>query len=194
MDERESADRREVVRDLPKARSKPWMSSGPAMYREPAERLPFDLFSYAREAGYCLDEKRYLASITMASAAVELILNRDRRLRALPNYAQGRHAWENLNNTTLRIARDNGLPTDALLSAGEDLESKTPIAFVELRNKVAHGEIGHLVNTLSDYDPRAAELATEQDRKMRAFVSGWFNTAPDVHEGHIRGYRWPDLA
>jgi len=29
---------------------RPWMSSGPSMYRHPAERLPMDLFSYTREA------------------------------------------------------------------------------------------------------------------------------------------------
>lgn len=172
---------------------KPWMSSGRAMYREPAERLPMDVFSYTREAGHCLDEKRYLASIAMASTAVELVLNRDRRLRSLPEFGQGRHAWENLNNATLRLAREHGLPTHALLSEGDNLDGKEPIAFVELRNKVAHGEITHLVNTLSDYDPGAAKLAAEQEEKMRAFVSEWFNTAPDVQEAHIRDNRWPDL-
>ena len=46
---------------------KPWMSSGPSMYRHPAERLPMDLFSYTREAGHCLREGRFLACIAMAS-------------------------------------------------------------------------------------------------------------------------------
>lgn len=169
---------------------KPRMSSGRSLYRTHAERMPLDLFSYTREAGYCLDEHRFLAAITMASTAVELILNRDRRLRDLPDF-QGAYAWANLNNRTLRIARDNGLPTDALLSAGDDLDSDQPIAFVELRNKVAHGEITHLVSDLSDYDPDAARLAAEQDSKMRHFVSEWYNTAPDVQGGHIRKNRWP---
>jgi hypothetical protein len=62
---------------------KPWMSGGPSMYREPAERLPMDVFSYTREAGHCLQERRFLACVAMASTAVELILNRDRRLRVL---------------------------------------------------------------------------------------------------------------
>jgi hypothetical protein len=61
---------------------KSWMSSGPSMYRHPAERLPMDLFSYTREAGHSLRERRFLACIAMASTAVEIILNRDRRLRA----------------------------------------------------------------------------------------------------------------
>jgi hypothetical protein len=164
-----------------------WMSSGPSMYRHPAERLPMDLFSYTREAGHCLRERRCLACITMASTAVEIILNRDRRLRALPNYAPD--GWAYLNNRTLRTARENGLPTDKLLSPGDDLNERRPIAFVELRNKIAHGEITHLVTALSDYDPSVEQMAADQENKMRQFVSEWFNTAPDVQEGHIRRNR-----
>lgn len=160
------------------------------MYRTPTERMPMDLFSYTREAEHCLRERRFLASIAMASTAVELILNRDRRLRKIPDL-QGIYGWANLNNRTLRIARENGLPTDALISTGHDLDGDQPISFVELRNKVAHGEITHFVNTLSDYDPNAAQVPGEQESKMRHFVSEWFNTAPDVQEGHIRQNRWP---
>ncbi|MGH9732710.1 MAG: hypothetical protein ACRD4A_13525 [Candidatus Acidiferrales bacterium] len=170
---------------------KPWMSGGPSMYREPEERLPMDLFSYTREAGHCLRERRFLASIAMASTAVELILNRDRRLKALPDFKAG-DGWAYLNNRTLRIAREHGLPTDALISAGDDIATRKPIAFVELRNKVAHGEINHLVNTLSDYDSGAEQMAADQELKMRSFVSKWFNTAPDVQDGHIRNNLWPD--
>ena len=170
---------------------KPWMSSGPSMYREPAERMPMDLFSYTREAGHYLGERRFLAAIALSSTAVELILNRDRRMRALPEIAHAPHGWANLNNRNLRIAREKGLPTNALMSQVDDLDSDIPVAFVELRNKVAHGEIAHLVTTLSDYDPSAAGLAADQESKMRKFVSEWFNTAPDVQEGHIRENRWP---
>jgi hypothetical protein len=125
-----------------------------------------------------------------ASSAVEIILNRDGRLRALPNFKSS-DGWAYLNNRTLRLARDNGLPSNALLSPGDDLDSRRPIAFVETRNKIAHGEITHLVNGLSDYDPAAEHIATDQGFKMRKFVSEWFNTAPDVQEGHIRNNRWP---
>jgi hypothetical protein len=55
---------------------------------------------------------------------------------------------------------------------------------------VAHGEISNLVSDLSDYDPTAEQMAVDQESKMRSFVSEWFNTAPDVQEGHIRGNRW----
>lgn len=170
---------------------KPWMSSGPSMYRQPAERLPMDLFSYTREAGHCLRERRFLACIAMASTAVEIILNRDRRLKALPNY-NASDGWAYLNNRTLRLAREKGLPTDTLLSTGDDLNGRKPIAFVELRNKIAHGETAHLVTNLSDYDPSAEQMAADQETKMRSFVSEWFNTAPGVQEGYIRSNRWPD--
>ena len=171
---------------------KPWMSSGRSMYRHPAERMPMDLFSYTREAGSCLDEGRFLAAIMMASTAVELILNRDRRMRGLPDIAEAPHAWANLNNRNLRLAQEKCLPTDALMSEGDDLDSREPISFVEVRNKIAHGEIAQLVTALSDYCPSAARLAAQQEAKMRRFVSEWFNTAPDVQEGHIRQNRWPN--
>lgn len=172
---------------------RPWMSGGPSMLRRPAERLPMDLFSYIREAGHCLQERRFLASVAMASTAVELILNRDRRLRALPNF-KASDGWAYLNNRNLRIVREIGLPTDALLSPGDNLDTNKAIAFVEFRNKIAHGEIAHLVSDLSDYDPSAEQMAVDQESKMRSFVSQWFNTAPDVQEGHIRKNRWPDAA
>jgi hypothetical protein len=48
------------------------------------------------------------------------------------------------------------------------------------------------VNTLSGYDPGAKQLAAAQEVKMRKFVTEWFNTAPDVQQGHIKDHRWPD--
>lgn len=169
----------------------PQMSSAWGLFRSSAERYPIDVFSYTREATHCFHQRRFLACIAMASTAVEIILNRDRRLRALSNF-RSQDGWAYLNNRTLRIARENGLPSDKLLSAGDDLDSQQPIAFVEMRNKIAHGEIGHLVSDLSDYDAGAERIADEQGRKMRNFVSEWYNTAPDVQEGHIRNNRWPD--
>jgi hypothetical protein len=62
-----------------------------------------------------------------------------------------------------------GLPDYTLLSAGEDLSRSHPITFVELRNKVAHGEIGHLVRDLSDYDPDAARW--QQNRMIKCDTS-----------------------
>jgi len=170
---------------------KPWMSSGRGLFRGPAERYPIDLFSYTREALHCMQERRFLACIAMASTAVEIILNRDRRLKALLNFKSS-DGWAYLNNRSLRTARKNGLPAGALLSPGDDLDSRKPIAFVELRNKIAHGEIAHLVTGLSDYDPSAEQMAADQETKMRLFVSEWFNTAPDVQEGYIRNNHWSE--
>ena len=116
---------------------KPWTSGGPLMYREPAERLPMDVFSYTREAGHCLKERRFLACVAMASTAVELILNRDRRLRVLPNFGAS-DGCAYLNNRTLRIARENGLPTNELLSPGDDLDCNNPIAFMLSRQNRAN--------------------------------------------------------
>ena len=194
MEDSESNDFRESVNDAPVVSDerKPWMSSGRSMYRYPSERLPMDLFSYTRESIHCFDQARYLAAITMASSAVELILNRDGRLRYLREMRRSRDGWACLNNRNLRIARKYGLPTSRLLSDDDDVDGHKPIAFVELRNKVAHGEITHLVNTLSDYDPVARKLAAGQEMKMRNFVGEWFNTAPDVQEGRIKAHRWPD--
>jgi len=105
---------------------KPWMSSGRGLFRHCPDRYPIDVFSYTREATHCFDQRRFLACIAMASTAVEIILNRDRRLRALTNF-KSRDGWSYLNNRTLRIARDNGLPSNALLSPGDDLDCQRPI-------------------------------------------------------------------
>lgn len=166
------------------------MSSARGLYRSFPDRYPLDLFSYTREAAHCFVERRFLSCIAMASSAVEIILNRDSRLKALPNF-KGADGWAYLNNRTLRIAGDHGLPSHVLLSKGESLQSRKPIGFVEMRNKIAHGDIAHLVSDLSDYDPEAERIADEHEEKMRKFVSEWFNTAPDVQQGHIRNNRWP---
>jgi hypothetical protein len=137
MGDPESGDRREIVSNAPEVldECKPWMSSGRPMYRHPSERLPMDLFSYTREAIHCFDQGRYLAAITMASIAVELILNRDGGLRHLGEMRRSRDGWAYLNNGNLRIARESGLSINGLLSEGDDLDGHKPIAFVELRNK-----------------------------------------------------------
>ena|ERR1700730_7597642 len=65
---------------------KPQMSSNWGLGRSYPDKYPIDVFSYTREATHCFHERRFLACIAMASTAVEIILNRDRRLRALPNF------------------------------------------------------------------------------------------------------------
>jgi hypothetical protein len=124
---------------------RPKMSSARGLYRSYPDRYPIDVFSYTREAAHCFVEKRFLACIAMASSAVEIILNRDRRLKVLANF-RSKDGWAYLNNRTLRIARDYGLPSDTLLSAGDDLDSERPIAFVHIRNKIAHRDITYLIS------------------------------------------------
>lgn len=169
---------------------KPWMSSGPSGYRTHSERYPMDLFSYTREAAHCLQGRRFLAVIAMSSTAVELIINRDSRTRKLTSLKRIA-GWATLNNQNLKTVKKYGLPVDSLLDAGENPSNSKPIMFVALRNKVAHGEIEPFISDLSDYDPNAEKLATEHETKMRNFVSEWYNSAPDVQEGHIRKHRWP---
>ncbi len=78
-----------------------------------------------------------------------------------------------------------------LISAGEDIEARQPIRFVERRNKVAHGDIVEMIQSLSDYDPHAEDEAYDQLIKAENYCVEWFNSAPDVQEFHIESHRWP---
>ena len=156
-----------------------------------AERMPFDLFSYIREASRCFSVARYLAAIAMASCAVELVLNRDRRTREHGGIRRI-GGWATLNNPNLITAGNLGLPVQYLCSAGEQIQSTPPLLFVERRNKVAHGDVGHMLTDMSDYDAKAEEEALDQIQKAQRFNIEWFNTAPDVQERHIANHRWPD--
>jgi hypothetical protein len=158
-----------------------------------SERMPVDLFSYIREASRCFTIARYLAAIAMASCAIELVLNRDRRTRAHGGMRRvGGDAWATLNNQNLITADGLGLPVRCLCSAGEQIQPTPQLLFVERRNKVAHGDIMHMIATLSDYDAKAEDEALDQVLKAQRFVVEWFNTAPDVQERHIANHRWPD--
>jgi hypothetical protein len=161
------------------------------IYWTEAERMPNDLFSYIREASRCFSVARYLAAIAMACCAVELVLNRDRRIRG-----QGKirriGGWAALNNPNLIAAGSLGFPIQYLCSAGEQIQPTPPLLFVERRNKVAHGDVVHMLTDISDYDANAEQEALDQIQKAQRFVIEWFNTAPDVQERHIANHRWPD--
>jgi len=47
------------------------------------ERMPLDVFSYIREATRAFEFGCFLGSITLASCAVETILNKDSRMRSI---------------------------------------------------------------------------------------------------------------
>ena len=160
------------------------------IYWQPAWRMPIDLFSYFREALRCFAIAQFLGAITLSSCAVELILNRDQRVRSNTELRRI-GGWTTLNNHNLIIASSLGLPVSSLCSANESLQKEPPLVFVERRNKVAHGEVMPMLKTLSDYDPRAEEEALDQVIKSQNFVIEWFNTAPDVQKGLIVNHRWP---
>ncbi len=168
------------------------MSQHGVIYWVPSENMPLDLFSYIREAGSCFDVARFLATIVLASGVVEIILNRDSRTKAikLDRFGDG---WAKLNKQNLSVAGSAGLPVNVLLDSGESLLAQNPIRFIERRNKVAHGEILHLIRTLSDYDPVAENEASDQFMKAQRFLVEWFNTAADVQESRIRKHRWPEV-
>jgi hypothetical protein len=161
------------------------------VYWGPSVKMPMDLFSYIREAALCFTVARFLATIVLSSSAVELILNRDRRTQKHQELKRI-SGWATLNNQNLIVAREQGLPVEVLLSQDENLAHAQPIRFVERRNKVAHGEIAHMIRNLVDYDPAAEQEALDQLSKAERFVVDWFNTAPDVQDCSIQGHRWPD--
>ena len=150
------------------------------------ERMPTDLFSYIREASSCFSVARYLAAITMASCAVELVLNRDSRTRGHGGMRRI-GGWATLNNPNLITAGNLGLPVQHLCSTNEQMQPTPSLLFVERRNKVAHGDVSDLISDIS-----AEEEALDQIQKADRFLLEWFNTAQDVQERRIANHRWPE--
>jgi len=155
------------------------------IYWEPAGRMPIDLFSFIREASRCFTLAQYLSAISMSSCAVELILNRDRRMKSLKI-----KGWIKLNIKNLVSAEKLGLPVYSLFSVNESLKQRS-ILFIDRRNRVNHGEVLSMLTTLSDYDGTAEDEALDQITKAQKFVIEWFNASPDVQEGRIVNHRWP---
>jgi hypothetical protein len=149
------------------------------VYWNAANLVSMDMFSYLSEASLCYSVSMYLATIVLSSALPELVLNRDSRTKALPGLSRF-DDWAGLNNTNLRLAREVGLPTDRLLSFGEDLSSPEPVTFVKRRNKFAHGEIANFIVKISRYDPQLEREAIDQLKKAQLFYVDWFNTTPDI--------------
>lgn len=125
------------------------------VYWSLADSVPSDLFAYGREAMFCFVNRRYIASITMSSATVELILNRDRRMRT------GQPGWWPLSAKLLRRAEKMGLPVQYLLSPGETFKTDKSARFVVLRNQLAHGNIESVIEFkaggATDYNADAIE-------------------------------------
>ncbi len=159
------------------------------LYFTQATHMPSDVFAYGREAPNCFDQRRYLATIILATAEVEIILNKDSRMRRVDD------GWRTLNMKLLRDADAKGLPVHCLLAEGESLRAAS-IEFVDMRNRLAHGNldgiIGFEYNGTPDYSAEARATALTQMKKATAFVVEWYNTSPDVQERRIVHHRWPD--
>jgi hypothetical protein len=164
------------------------------IYWSPSGGMPLDLFSYVREGANAFVSGNFLGTMVLASAAVELVLNKDGRTRYESQLTR-MGGWATLNNRNLRVAGVLGLPVISLLSDDETIEQDLPIRFVDRRNKVAHGDVASIIQSLSaefvDYDPAAKAEAFDQLNKSQDFVLNWFNTSPDVRENRIRSHHWP---
>lgn len=156
----------------------------------PGSCIPSDVGAFGREAGNCYEDGRFLACILAASASVEIILNKDSRMHS------GRPGWRIMNAKLLRIAQKAGLPVDSLLDVGETLKTDGSLAFLRLRNGIAHGNVEGIIDISRegfalDYSQKARELALEHLNRADRFVLEWFNTAPDVQQYCIRNGCWP---
>ena len=150
------------------------------VYWVPAEAMPLDLFSYLRDASLCFSVSRFLAAISMSSGLAEIIINRDSRMANRPGVHRS-DGWASLSNRNLREAREAGLPVTELLDRGEDIANdQPPIRFVQLRHKVAHGDLRDFPEALSDYSPPYEDEARDQLNKAMRFLIAWFNSTPDI--------------
>ena len=158
------------------------------VYFSQATHHPSDVFAYGREALHCFMDRRYLATITMANALVEIVLNKDSRMRTSTGM------WCTLSLKLVRTAERHGLPVHQLLNQGEGLTGKS-LAFIDLRNRIAHGNLAGLIGFehegTPDYSAHAREVALEHLEKAERFEVEWYNTSPDVQERRIIHHRWP---
>lgn len=145
----------------------------------PGPAMPLDLFSYLREATGCYTLARFLAAISLASALVEAILNRDSRLAGRGDL-QRVDGWILLNNRNLLRASEAGLPVRELLGPAEAAADEAPLSFIHLRNRIAHGHLAGFPGQLSDESPALEGAARTQLDKASRFLVAWFNTCPDI--------------
>jgi hypothetical protein len=155
-----------------------------ALYITTPTEAPIGLFSYVREAALCFEIGRYLPAIALASRSAEMILEHDQRTRTSP--ALVRHEGEHITlcSRNLGMARALGLPTEALLSRAETLDQDASIIFVERSDRAARGDVSGWFRAISEYLPVAEHDALDQLEKAQRFAVAWFNSSPDVQQGH----------
>ncbi len=183
-----------TLRALPEAAGLAWWTDFLARHRadigrraaeakviswHPGPAMPLDLFSYLREATGCYTLARFLAVISLASALVEAILNRDSRLAERGDLRRV-DGWILLNNRNLLRASAAGLPVRELLGAAEAVEDEAPLSFIHVRNRITHGHLAGFPGQLSDDAPALEAAARTQLDKASRFLVAWFNTCPDI--------------
>lgn len=154
-----------------------------------ATHIPSDVMAYGREGANCFNDRRYLATIVLTTAQIEIILNKDSRMRRPGG------GWRTLNMKLLRDGAGKGMPVASLLTLGESLKAPS-IEFVELRNRLAHGNLAGIIgfehSGTPDYSVKARESALTQMKKADQFVMEWYNSAPDVQQRRVAHHRWPN--
>lgn len=155
-----------------------------ALYLTNPSTAPVDLFSYIREAALCYEIGRYLPAIASASLSAKLILERDQRVQCHPSVVRYDQEGIALCSDNLKLARDLGLPTEALLSENEKIDGGATIIFVERSNRVIRGDVLGWFRGISDYSPTFEHEALDQLEKAQRFVVAWFNTFPDNETRH----------
>lgn len=158
-------------------------SQAKALYITAPAKAPVDLFSYIREAALCFEIGRYLPAIVLASQSVELILERDRQMQASRALVRQEGERVMLCSRNLIVARDLGLPVEALLSPGEKLDQDASVIFAARRDRVAQGNVSDWFRAISEYLPTAEPDALDQLEKAQRFVVTWFNSSPNVRAG-----------
>jgi len=73
-------------------------------------------------------------------------------------------------------------------------DGRASIEFIDLRNRIAHGNLEGIVgfeHTGSpDYSGEARVAALSHMKKAEAFAMEWYNTVPDVQERRIVHHQW----
>lgn len=146
--------------------------------------MPFALFSQLREATECYTLARFLAAISLASALVESILNRDSRL-ATRSDLRRIEGWILLNNPNLLAAGEAGLPVRELLEPHESPAAQAPVRFVALRSTIAHGDREDFPSRQGECSPVLEGAARAQLDKAARFLVAWFNTCPDIQTASV---------
>jgi len=152
-----------------------------ALYLTDPSAAPLDLFSYIREAALCFEIGRYLPAVALASRSVELILERDPRMRGIST-STPQAASTTLCPLNLAAASSLGLPVETLLSVGETLDPRGTIIFAERSRRVTRGDVSGWFRAISEYLPTVEHEALDQLEKAQTFVVAWFNTSPAIHQ------------